>query len=444
MLAIGRALMTNPLLLILDEATEGLAPVIRGEIWNCISLLKSRGQSILIDRQEFAGPQTPRRPALRDRKGPHHVVRHQLLIWSATPAGCKNMSASEFIEVEVSGRSTAAASGTALREALSSLGQALAARGGAPFHMTSMEWLVPDVAAIDPKQHALDLAYREVFGGFRPPIIVSESTDDEFVVQARGRIPRGAPSKPVWHGYTLPDLAREYSPRNQVRSMDELFAMWSKDGAAFRSGRPGLDIAYGASEFEKLDIFLPPQTKAAPPLWVFIHGGYWQASDKDQHAQYAAGMLQAGYAVAMLNYGLCPEVPLESIVGQIRSALQFLVTKSEALGFDSRSMHLAGHSAGGHLAAMAAADMAAPPVRSALLLSGLFDLAPLALLPVGRLIGVTAPQTIAPLSPIKLKPRPGVKIGVAVGGLESDEFKWQSAELARFWSAPLPLVVQER
>ena len=48
MLAIGRALMTNPRLLILDEATEGLAPVIRDEIWSCLSLLKARGQSVLV------------------------------------------------------------------------------------------------------------------------------------------------------------------------------------------------------------------------------------------------------------------------------------------------------------------------------------------------------------------------------------------------------------
>ena len=48
MLAIGRALMTNPKLLILDEATEGLAPLIRNEIWNCVSNLKSTGQSILL------------------------------------------------------------------------------------------------------------------------------------------------------------------------------------------------------------------------------------------------------------------------------------------------------------------------------------------------------------------------------------------------------------
>jgi branched-chain amino acid transport system ATP-binding protein len=48
MLAIGRALMTNPRLLILDEATEGLAPLIRAEIWSCLSRLKAEGQAILL------------------------------------------------------------------------------------------------------------------------------------------------------------------------------------------------------------------------------------------------------------------------------------------------------------------------------------------------------------------------------------------------------------
>jgi branched-chain amino acid transport system ATP-binding protein len=48
MLAIGRALMTNPKLLILDEATEGLAPLVREEIWRCLQLLRSEGQSILV------------------------------------------------------------------------------------------------------------------------------------------------------------------------------------------------------------------------------------------------------------------------------------------------------------------------------------------------------------------------------------------------------------
>ena len=48
MLAIGRALTTNPKLLILDEATEGLAPLIREEIWNCLTSLREAGQTILV------------------------------------------------------------------------------------------------------------------------------------------------------------------------------------------------------------------------------------------------------------------------------------------------------------------------------------------------------------------------------------------------------------
>jgi branched-chain amino acid transport system ATP-binding protein len=48
MLAIGRALMTNPYLLILDEATEGLAPLIREDIWRCLDTLRAQGQSVLV------------------------------------------------------------------------------------------------------------------------------------------------------------------------------------------------------------------------------------------------------------------------------------------------------------------------------------------------------------------------------------------------------------
>jgi branched-chain amino acid transport system ATP-binding protein len=78
MLAIGRALMTNPLLLILDEATEGLAPVIRSEIWECIGLLKSRGQSILIIDKNLHVLQR-----LADR---HYVIEKGRTVWSGTSA----------------------------------------------------------------------------------------------------------------------------------------------------------------------------------------------------------------------------------------------------------------------------------------------------------------------------------------------------------------------
>jgi len=76
MLAIGRALMTNPRLLILDEATEGLAPLIREEIWRCLGLLKQAGQSILvIDKNVEALTQ------IADR---HYLIERGRVVWTGT------------------------------------------------------------------------------------------------------------------------------------------------------------------------------------------------------------------------------------------------------------------------------------------------------------------------------------------------------------------------
>ena len=76
MLAIGRALMTNPRLLILDEATEGLAPLIRDEIWNCLSMLKARGQSVLVIDKNVEHLTRICRPPLHHRARPRGVERH--------------------------------------------------------------------------------------------------------------------------------------------------------------------------------------------------------------------------------------------------------------------------------------------------------------------------------------------------------------------------------
>lgn len=78
MLAVGRALMTNPRLLILDEATEGLAPLIREEIWRCLAGLKSMGQSILVIDKNLDALL-----ALADR---HHVIEKGRIVWQGTSA----------------------------------------------------------------------------------------------------------------------------------------------------------------------------------------------------------------------------------------------------------------------------------------------------------------------------------------------------------------------
>ena len=75
MLAIGRALMTNPRLLILDEATEGLAPLIRAEIWRCLARLKALGLAILVIDKNVGALTRDRRPPLPHRARPGGVER---------------------------------------------------------------------------------------------------------------------------------------------------------------------------------------------------------------------------------------------------------------------------------------------------------------------------------------------------------------------------------
>jgi branched-chain amino acid transport system ATP-binding protein len=77
MLVVGRALMTNPQLLILDEATEGLAPVIRETIWSCLATLKAEGETILVidkNLKEMA--------RVVDR---HHIIEKGRQVWQGTP-----------------------------------------------------------------------------------------------------------------------------------------------------------------------------------------------------------------------------------------------------------------------------------------------------------------------------------------------------------------------
>jgi branched-chain amino acid transport system ATP-binding protein len=85
MVAIGRALMTNPELLILDEATEGLAPLVRAEIWRCLAGLKASGQAILVIDKNI-GPLK----RLADR---HYVLEKGRVVWHGGAAALEAQSA---------------------------------------------------------------------------------------------------------------------------------------------------------------------------------------------------------------------------------------------------------------------------------------------------------------------------------------------------------------
>ena len=235
-------------------------------------------------------------------------------------------------------------------------------------------------------------------------------------------------------------LEREYNARASIPDHPEIFARWAEQGALTRRRRAGLiDVPYGDDAGERLDFFPTPQDR--PPLLVFIHGGYWRSLDKFDFSWIAPTFLDAGAAVALLNYGLTPRVTVEEIVRQQLKAMAWLYRRADDLGFDRDRIVVSGHSAGGHLTAMMMAaqwpafdpGLPADLIKGGLAISGIYDLEPLVPLPFInadlRLDAAAARR----LSPVHMPPATPSPLVTAVGGLESAEFKRQTQLIRRAW-----------
>ena len=184
------------------------------------------------------------------------------------------------------------------------------------------------------------------------------------------------------------------------------------------------DLRYGNGARERLDFF--PADKPNAPVFVFIHGGYWQASDKESHSFLAEGPLARGFSVALIEYTLAPEATMDQIVGEIDRAMGWLHAHVAELGGDPQRIFLSGHSAGGHLTAMM---FGRHPMAGALPISGLFDLEPISLCYLNDLLRLDTPMA-ARNSPQLHLPARCPPIVVTVGAAELPELYRQSEEYA--------------
>ena len=143
-----------------------------------------------------------------------------------------------------------------------------------------------------------------------------------------------------------------------------------------------LNVPYGPTLDETLDIFPADQPNA--PVFVFIHGGYWRALSSKEFSGVALGLHAQGITTVVIHYALCPRVTIDEIVRQTRAALAWTLRNIQHYGGDPARVAIGGHSAGGHLTAMAlqtewAEDYGLPqdPFVAAIPFSGLFDIEPL-------------------------------------------------------------------
>lgn len=244
----------------------------------------------------------------------------------------------------------------------------------------------------------------------------------------------------AWRAYDAAELDRQYDARASVASFDAEYEKYVAASAPMLTDpRRRAGFVYDPRSGEKLDLY---SVSADAPLFLWVHGGYWRSSSREDNAFAAAGLLEHGLSVAIIDYTLAPGATLDEIVRQVRTALAWLHKNGAAAGVDARRIHIGGSSAGGHLAGMllaggwrAALGVPEDVVGVALALSGLYDVEPLMHTKVNGWMALDREAALRN-SPHRLIPATSSSLLLSsVGGLETDEFRRQTKDYAAAFAA---------
>jgi arylformamidase len=234
---------------------------------------------------------------------------------------------------------------------------------------------------------------------------------------------------------------RDYNLRAAFPDHAGWFARWAADSEHARGSlRAVRNLRYGSGPKQTIDLFPAESPRAA---LLFIHGGYWRGLDKDDHSFIAPPFVARGVGVAVVNYDLCPAVRIGHIVEQCREAVDWLAREGARHGVPAQNLIVAGHSAGGHLAAMmftthwearesATREASKDPISGGISISGIFDLAPLVEVSFNADLGLD-PQSARELSPMAAQHRVHAPLLLAAGADETPAFIRQSQELWDRW-----------
>ena len=221
------------------------------------------------------------------------------------------------------------------------------------------------------------------------------------------------------------DLEAEYNNRARVPDHPAVMQRWRAAAEAARAAHPPETVAYGPGAREVMDLFSAGEDA---PVAVFLHGGYWQALDKDWFSGLAPALLAHGVSLAIPSYDLAPAVRLGRILSEVRAAVELIRVRT------GKRPVVFGHSAGGHMAACMLSEGRA---SAAVAVSGVFDLAPLIPTSLNAALRLDEMEAAA-LSPVHW-PVPdgstpgGTILDCVVGGDESAEFLRQSRMMVDLW-----------
>jgi acetyl esterase/lipase len=210
---------------------------------------------------------------------------------------------------------------------------------------------------------------------------------------------------------------------------DAYVADWTARSDALRRARPGrMNQQYGSGARQRVDMF--DCGRPGAPTLVYIHGGYWQMNDKEPYTFIGEGMLASGINLAMMQYTLAPAARMDAIVAEVRACVSWVITHAKEYGGDPERVFVSGHSAGGHLTAMAMDD---PRVAGGVAISGIFDLEPIRLNYLNDKLRLD-PAEAERNSPMRHLPSKAGPLVVTVGLGELPELIRQSEEYAAAWT----------
>ena len=231
----------------------------------------------------------------------------------------------------------------------------------------------------------------------------------------------------LYKGFRPDEMEYQYNPRESVPEYPELAKVRAAQAQKVRAtAKSWLNVPYGNSPREMLDIYAAD--KPGGPVLVYIHGGYWRSGSKEDNCNFVPTFTKRGATVVLVEYDLCPQVTVTDIVRQTRSAIAWVCKNIIRYSGDSARIYVSGHSAGGHLTAMALAhDWATEGlpldcIKGAVATSGVFDLEMVPKISVQEQVKLT-PEAAKLNSPFLNAPKVKCPLVVAVG---SDEPKgWQ-------------------
>jgi arylformamidase len=215
-----------------------------------------------------------------------------------------------------------------------------------------------------------------------------------------------------------------------VDSYAEFYARKSEETRAELNHH--LDVPFGPTLAEHVDLYLAPGGVQNAPVLVYLHGGSWRSRTSKEFGFVARGPASRGVATVVVNYALCPDVSIDEIVRQTRAAIAWAYKNAPNFGGDPERIHVAGHSAGGHLAAMLLVTdwkgvygFPKDIIKGACAISGLFDLAPFPYTFLQPKLQLTWDQVLRN-SPILHLPKWTPSLLLVYGEHETAEFRRQS------------------